>query len=64
MHAPDKMQKSQAYRDYAEELRVIADHMELEESRRSLLRIADEFEQIATANDLITRSREAPKNNQ
>jgi hypothetical protein len=64
MHAPDKMQNSQAYRDYAEALRVIAGHMELEESRRSLLRIADEFEQIATANDLITRSREAPKNHQ
>lgn len=44
VHAPDKG-KTQAYRDYAEELRAIAGHMECEESRRSLLRTADDFEQ-------------------
>jgi hypothetical protein len=48
--------KAEAYYAYAEELRAIAAQMSLGAARSQLLRVADEFDGMAGAAEIVARS--------
>ena len=60
MNVYTRVSKAESYRRYADELRAIADGLRSAlrsaETRRTLLQVADDFEQMAQAAESIMRS--------
>jgi len=53
----DRLRTAKRYREYAEELRVIAADKHVPENRDALLKIAEDYEQMAASLDAVNEPR-------
>ena len=58
----DRVKTARRYREYAEELRVIAADKHVPENRDALLKIADDYEKMASALEAMSAAKQLIQN--